>query len=665
MIAKEIHSFSNDKLNLSKYVEGFINNYIIDDFTGTVLLNGKWGIGKSSYLNLIKKETTNKNANIKFIDINFWTDHWEDKPFELIAKKLNKTLYFTIKFFPIIFVMVLAGLRFMLDFFTSNTNEISTRDLAIWIILILSIALMSFFIKYLSLEDIYLWYLKHYKNNKLVFVCDDFDRIDEDKRLKLYSLISKINDIDSFTFIALGDYERLINNNDDSLMLQKILTNIENMPSEYTSKHVWEIFEEELQSKIKADDITREDKQLFTDMRNIFINEERTFRDASQLLELLKRSYTEERKEVVNSSEFLSICYLYQFYNPLYKWIFQNNTFVYELSSSKEKSTIFNDSEKEEELSQKELLNKKLEKLDLFVTEILADFIVSIFSQSKGKLKYPSVNKEKYLKNYKIENLNLYISLTSKDVERIFINNSSSVVELEKLLEKDQFEDFYELFKVHYLGGSTNKEYKSNYEDLLGSLSILLSKHNLKGSGLFSLHPVESLFYNVKQILINEFDYHKEELFKNNIKCNKEMDLSQKLSILPKFVAAKNEEEKVQLKLVEELFEEHTSFDILKQIKPNICFYFYTAYYSSLDKRYTAKFEPVLKLQNEELEDFLLKHFVSTVRSTSGDYDVLYLDKYMFNEKFKNEFNEKIGSFPKKSKEKINRLIKNAQDSNF
>lgn len=663
MLGKEIHSFSNDKLNLEKYVKRFIDNYISNDFSGTVFLNGKWGVGKSSYLNLIKSETAKNYPNIKFIDINFWTEQWEEKPFELIAKNLNKFWYFTFKFFPIIFVMVLAGFRFIFDIFTSNTNEISTRDITIWIILILLIALVSFFIKYLSLEDLYLWHLKKYKDKNLVFVCDDFDRIDNDKRMKIYSFISKINNIDSFTLIAIGDYERLINNNDDSLMLQKILTNIENMPSEYNSTYVWEIFEEELEELINIDEISMEDRKLFTEIKKIFIHEERTFRDASQLLELLKRSYTKERTAIVNSSEFLSVCYIYQFYNPVYKWILQNSNFVYEVSSSKEKSSYLTGTNKETDLSPSESINKELEKGDLYVSELLANLIIDIFSQQKEKLNYPSINNGKYLKNYKVENLNLYISLTAEDVEKIFITDSSPVTELERLLDIDQFEDFYELFKVHYLVENSDNELISKYNRLLESLSIILSKYKLKGSGLFSIHPAESLFYKVKRILTDDFDFNREILYNSYVKENNQMDLSQKLFILPKYIAANNENDKVtQINLVNELFEENKNFELLTQVKPEICLYFYTAYYTSFNYNYDHEFRSILELNNEKFLNFIIKNFVATVYSTSGNYEVFYLSNYMFNNEFKDDFYKKVESLPSDSRDVIVKLIENSKD---
>ena len=58
------------------------------------------------------------------------------------------------------------------------------------------------------------------KRNKPIFVIDDFDRIDKESKQILYNNISTINMFENSLIIVLGDYEKIILENDD-IFVQK------------------------------------------------------------------------------------------------------------------------------------------------------------------------------------------------------------------------------------------------------------------------------------------------------------------------------------------------------------------------------------------------------------------------------------------------------------
>lgn len=154
----EIKSVEDDNLGISDNVDKFIEQYINSNFTGSILLNGKWGIGKTSYLNLIKEKSDSKRT--KFIDINFWTDPWIIKPFELFSKKLNPMFYWIVKTSPILLVVLLALIQFFYNIITKPTDNISGMDFFIWGALILTISLLNLILDKFSTESIFEWLVK-------------------------------------------------------------------------------------------------------------------------------------------------------------------------------------------------------------------------------------------------------------------------------------------------------------------------------------------------------------------------------------------------------------------------------------------------------------------------------------------------------------------------
>ena len=69
---REINSIEEDRFSLENHVKEFYEQYIDSDYTGTVLLSGNWGVGKSSYINLVENYAIKNKESNKFIRLNFW-----------------------------------------------------------------------------------------------------------------------------------------------------------------------------------------------------------------------------------------------------------------------------------------------------------------------------------------------------------------------------------------------------------------------------------------------------------------------------------------------------------------------------------------------------------------------------------------------------------------
>lgn len=452
----EIKSLEDDNLGISDNVDKFIEQYINSNFTGSILLNGKWGIGKTSYLNLIKEKSDSKR--IKFVDINFWTDPWIIKPFELFSKKLNPMFYWIVKTSPILLVVLLALIQFFYNIITKPTDNISGMDFFIWGALILTISLLNLILDKFSTESIFEWHVKkklkskNY-NKKVIFICDDFDRLESENRKQLYAYLSKLNSFEKSILIVVGDYNKIVQDEGDSLFIQKILSNLESMPLNNKASQIWiKVIEEQFNSdNIKIMDLTDSDILLIQKLRNIFVDEQRTFREAKLLLNIFYKKSPKSTKINVNISEQLALCYFYQFHYKIYEWIVENSNFLYQKKVIPHKDFV---SIEKNQLILKDTIEKDIGENN---SPNLYEFLYSIFiNREHDKFNFPSIKNEKNFEYYQIENILSVTTLNIEAVKDVFINFNSNLSRLIEIHSKGQMEDFSDFLRKHYLNLNSN-----------------------------------------------------------------------------------------------------------------------------------------------------------------------------------------------------------------
>lgn len=667
LVDMEIERVEEDVFYLSDNVKNFIDHYIYSDFSGSILLEGKWGIGKSSYLNLIKEKiNTDKKIKPKYIDINFWIDPWSEKPFELLAMKVFPFVYYCIRFMPIILVLLLASIQFVISFFQKNDNTISSKDIVIWVVLVLSTSLLNLMItnfsKEMMLEKITKkWISKKSKEFKFIFILDDFDRIEDEDRKKIYSFMSKINSFENSVVIAVGEYNRIVKDNESSLFIQKILSNIEFMPLNNGSTHVWKDLENTLTEVIGDSNIAPADRELFTNIRDLFVDEKRTMREAKQLIELFKKKYFDSK---VNSSEQLAICYVYQFYNREYTWLKDNLKIVYNRNLAPYRGAklgLFNDKRNEPIFLDEEIQND----LNMTIDNKLSLFIYQVFHKNVDKdFVYPSITKQAYFSNYQIENIIITEVISIHDVNNIIFKHNSSSEKIKELIETDKLEGFYDLFRNHYLSNSVNSQMpKDNYLSLLKNVSILSVKEKVETNTMFGISYLETMIYRISDFLMENFAIENHDIFRSCIMDLDALDLSEKLYILPKFVPAEGSfRTNLQKEIVKEIFVKNTDFSIINLKRPWSCFYFYSLYFEELDseKRYTKKFDELLNLSSSKFYYYLL-NFLSNETTSYGK--TIKTEKYLnlrsisYNEEFKDKVIKKIATLSQSEQDVIKQMI--------
>ncbi|MEK4322845.1 P-loop NTPase fold protein [Bacillus sp. FSL K6-3221] len=658
----EIKSLEDDNLGISDNVDKFIEQYINSNFTGSILLNGKWGIGKTSYLNLIKEKSDSKRT--KFIDINFWTGPWIIKPFELFSKKLNPMFYWIVKTSPILLVVLLALIQFFYNIITKPTDNISGMDFFIWGTLILTISLLNLILDKFSTESIFEWLVKkklkskNY-NKKVIFICDDFDRLESENRKQLYAYLSKLNSFEKSILIVVGDYNKIVQDEGDSLFIQKILSNLESMPLNNKASQIWiKVIEEQFNSdNIKIMDLTDSDILLIQKLRNIFVDEQRTFREAKLLLNIFYKKSPKSTKINVNISEQLALCYFYQFHYKIYEWIVENSNFLYQKKVIPHKDFV---SIEKNQLILKDTIEKNIGENN---SPNLYEFLYSIFiNREHDKFNFPSIKNEKNFEYYQIENILSVTTLNIEAVKDVFINFNSNLSRLIEIHSKGQMEDFSDFLRKHYLNLNSNTP-ETKILSLLRNIIIFKMQNLEQDAAFLRLSISDSIIYDCLNVLSNKQNRKKSDIYINNILPLDELDVSEKLEILPTFVPARSDEQsKEQLKLVKIIFEKfiNNDFDILTQKKPRCCFLFFKKYHSNIDQKsdYQVVFDKLLTLNDPDFFYYLKDKLSYKITYPNNSVaKALSLGEISYNQEFEINLKERIANLPPHQKNILEKMI--------
>lgn len=603
---REINSIEEDRFGLENHVKEFYEQYIDSDYTGTVLLSGNWGVGKSSYINLVENYAIKNKESNKFIRLNFWAFSGEQTIYRYIFTNLYPRINIILNWLA----PIVVALFFLLNNFINwmFSNPVNWNLLAPLLILT---SIVTVFQDKAIKEG---WYessvTKKFKTKtqKLIIVVDDFDRIPSNIRDDIYAVLSNLNAFNNHLIIIIGEYERLKGKSEDSLFIQKIIDKIIIMPHSMSSRNVWYHFRETLESMIGFADISETDIILLGDIQNAFIVEQRNMRDSIHLLEVFEKEFA-KKKGKVNFSELLVSCYIYEFYHKFYNEIVLDNSKFYQ-SSSMENSEVLKN------LIQKVIRNK-----------------------NRNSYRYSSLADSQYFERYLV-GFNVKNSISKDDIQTIFESDKATQINLlRKIYENEQQEEFYNLLSKEYLDInklSHDNNFKNiteeNYSSLLTNLISLNAEIDGFSLSNFSLDYFENIIYEIRDVLDDIFAVTPVQQFENYILKIPELDLSGKWTLLPRFVPRRDGKS-----------EEH---EIL------------------VNKAVASKINSIFEFDNSNFYQFVMENLVTTYISFSdsglNEREMLDLDNISYNEDFKNKFLKKINQLEEDKKNKLLELIEKA-----
>jgi len=175
-----INSEREDRLSFSNKLDEIINFIESNNYNhGRILIEGEWGTGKTSLINLLKERLIQNRNSFEIIEFNVWNFHNFDQVLYSVIKDISK------KFKYPFYKQILKPLRVHLkSSFIETTLELDND--------------LSFSEKVEDFQNFIASELE-YNNKKLIIIFDDLDRVPDEKiiinTLMLINLLLRIPNV--------------------------------------------------------------------------------------------------------------------------------------------------------------------------------------------------------------------------------------------------------------------------------------------------------------------------------------------------------------------------------------------------------------------------------------------------------------------------------------
>lgn len=325
-----------DLLNRGIFVNHITSliNYCNPEKSFVFSLNGPWGSGKSTVLNLVKKSINTEDI-IVIDDFDPW--RYNDNQtlfrgfFDSITKNENFAFDYSLykKLYNVYKVLILGNDSILdkINFDVHFTDESYSID---------------------ELKNIISTYLKM-NNKKVVFIIDNIDRLNKEQILVIFKTVSTLFDFDNFVYLLSFDEERISKIFEDELKidanyLNKIINSNIYLPKVNHEKVV-DIAVDTINKMYEYYniEISEEEKEKFID---VFIDLAWNFEDIRELKRFFNyiSAYMQstDMQEQINMGDFINIQLLkflnIGLYNEIYNnsqyFVYRDMQFVYTLIES-------------------------------------------------------------------------------------------------------------------------------------------------------------------------------------------------------------------------------------------------------------------------------------------------------------------------------------------
>lgn len=392
----------------------------------TIFLNGKWGSGKTTFLekasdSLEKTSELNKKS-YKFIYLKLWETRDERTVIQIAFKELHTFYYWLMKLFVIVCVVISLLLT---PAFNMGLSDFLSNIVLKWIIVIIALSVSvaqlfkiksdNFYLEFFHLLNSEKFFLKifTYFSKPKVLIIDDFDRVDHKKQLEAYKLFNILHGVLPIVFV--GDYDKLIKQEDISFeYLSKIVDRKVELPFLLSSTKIAANISNQLLTFLKTNQ-KEINPQYEAFIKNVFLSSRFSMREWKRYVETLNNQIDKKGgPENVSVRDLSIIVYLYLFYPLDYQELISNYDNNYEFNSRKG-STDFNDVSKDS--------------YKFYIKEVLL--------QCPDQKKFPRI----FYENAKMYFLDDYVSNLSKDEANKILGDPEKLEK--KLLEKTLDMDFY------------------------------------------------------------------------------------------------------------------------------------------------------------------------------------------------------------------------------
>lgn len=648
--AKKI--IQEDIFSLDEDIKLFIDNYIDSDYYGSIFLNGKWGSGKTSFINFISEQNKKQDEPAKIKNINIWKFNIKNTPYQDIYTEVFPIKAFLMKYMFIMIVILTAIILSITTFFGTRPIDKDSNTYLLIGILALSglLAIIKEQLNKINLEHIYfkmlnksLLKLKN-KKKKVVIIFDDFDRIPVEYRKIIYPILDTISQ-KNIVNIIIGDYKEL--EIDNHVFIQKMINTRIELPEKLSGVNVWNNVTLKLDAKIVESkiplNISEKDFEIFRALEDVFIKEYRTQRDANEFIELLERHYFKTYYNEINFGQFAVVAYIYLFNTNLYSWIVSNRKLLIGQSfHSVEEIQGLKDELETNYALFVNLIGEKIFDLTGRITRLTGT--PYFVSQDTWSYFHPEITSPEAFIKYLPNNSNSGVKTSS--FKEIFTKNYPDFLDWIKGNDVSVFQHYLMTIPANTLGDELLSKCRDN---ITAAFLENMSKGFDKG-GFFSTPSINKIFSAFIKYL-NRSGKTENDILKYI--TTPKYDFSETLVLLNRIVKDSTAKEEAFRSMIPNF-----SGSIMEQNFPDAIVYFCTEHTDTTEC--TKIIDSLLDLSNDKLFIFLSEHFTGSTSDGITTKKTLNITRLYYCDDFKSKLTVKINSFTLAQKNLLEEYQKNS-----
>ena len=269
----------------------------------TFFLDGRWGSGKTEFLN-----TAEKYSKKNFAKLDIWNTKDSRSLMEIAFFKLHPILHCFMRIVVMVSVVVsiLAtpainlGLENLMDNNLIKIGLIVALFVTVWRIL------------KIKSDAVYSWLITMLCTKKILII-DDFDRADEERQKEAYKLFNTLHERNKLPIVFVGDFSKIASHEDN--YLQKIIDNKIELPYALYPKEIWDDYFKQIAKNFHIKNISRLEQ-----FKQIFIQEGRNLRDREHFDSYVTQELIDGGKcGHVQIIQQLLVIYIYIFYPLKYQ----------------------------------------------------------------------------------------------------------------------------------------------------------------------------------------------------------------------------------------------------------------------------------------------------------------------------------------------------------
>lgn len=279
----------------------------------TYFFNGKWGSGKSSFLEKVEQKSCKK-----FIIIDLWRIQDSQSIIEYSFSKLYMWRYWGLKCCALGMVAVSILMSNVVNLGFSNWNFFKNVPLINEFggFIVLLIGIYQFF--KIESDDCYAYLFKKWALKNKVLVIDDFDRLSDSQQEQAYKLFSLLEG--KCPIIFVGDISKIYRKQDN--YLSKIIDRRIELPFVLHPTSIWKEYFDSLEEKFNC--------RIDINLRKVVEKEQRNLRDRKHFNDYVNKEFFERGKfNHVQVNQQLLVIYVYLFHSDYYEMLLNDEIIEY------------------------------------------------------------------------------------------------------------------------------------------------------------------------------------------------------------------------------------------------------------------------------------------------------------------------------------------------